>query len=61
MGSLLRVATDVDVRIMNSETGIRCMAKYYYILKKKKHGDNNGHRQAFRNRYDISKEEKQWA
>ena len=28
MGSLLRVATDVDIRIINSETSIRCMAKY---------------------------------
>ena len=28
MASLLRVATDVDIRIINSETGIRYMAKY---------------------------------
>ena len=57
MGSLLCVATDVDIRIINSDTGIRCMAKQYYILKRKKKGNNNGHHQALRNGYDISKEE----
>ena len=41
MGSLLYVATDVDIRIINSETGIRCMAKYHYIFKRKKKGNTN--------------------
>ena len=45
MGSLLRVATDVDIIIINSEMGIRCMKK----------GNSNGLHQAFRNGYDISK------
>ena len=48
MCALLRVATDIDIRIMNSETDTRCMAKYYYILKRKKKGNDNGHHQAFR-------------
>ena len=26
-----------------TETGIKCMAKYDYILKRKKKGNNNGH------------------
>ena len=55
MGSLLRVAIDVDIRIINSETSIRCMAEYYYIPERKKKGNNNGHHQAFRNGYDILK------
>ena len=27
------IGSDVDIRIIHSETGIRCIAKYYYILK----------------------------
>ena len=57
MGSLLCVTTDVDIRIINLVTGIRCMAKCYHILKRKKKGNNNGHHQTFRNGYDISEEE----
>ena len=55
MGSLFHVATDVDIRIINSET-IKCMAKYDYILKRKKKGNNSGHMelyQAVRNRYET--------
>ena len=40
------MATDVGIRIINSETGVRCMKK----------GNSTGHHQAFRNGYDISKE-----
>ena len=36
MGSLFRVATYEDIRILNSETGINCLAKYDYILKRMK-------------------------
>ena len=52
MGSLFHVAT---------ETGIKCMAKYDYIPKRKKKGNNNGHMelyQAVRNRYETLEEEK---
>ena len=51
MGSLLRAATDVDIRIINSETSIR------YTLKRKKKENNNGHHQDVRNGYEISEEE----
>ena len=57
MGSLSNVATDEDIRMINSETVIRCMAKYHYIFKRKKKGNNNGHHRAVRNGYEISKEE----
>ena len=42
------MATDVDIRIINSESGI--------IDAWQKKGNNNGHHQALRNGYDISKE-----
>ena len=53
------MTTDVvDIRIINSEMGIKCMAKYDYILKRIKRETNkyNGHKehQAFRNSYEIS-------
>ena len=35
MGSLLCVARDVDIRIMNLERGITCMVEYHYVLKRK--------------------------
>ena len=49
------MATDVDIRIINSETDIKCMAKYHYTLKRKKTGNNIY--QAVRNLYEISEEE----
>ena len=49
MGSLLCVATDIE--IINSETGIKCMAKYHYILERKNKGNNDGHHQAVKNGY----------
>ena len=42
---------------LDSETGIRCMAKYHNILDRKKKGNNNGCHQPVRNGYDISEEE----
>ena len=36
MGSLLCVATNLEIRIINSETGTKCMAKYDNIFKRKK-------------------------
>ena len=38
MSSLLHVATDADITIINSDMGIRCMKKE----------NSNGHHQAFR-------------
>ena len=35
MGSLLHVARDVDIRIMNLERGITYMVEYHDILKRK--------------------------
>ena len=52
MGSLLRVASDVYIRI-SSETGIKIRAKYHYILKRKEKGNNNGHLQAVRNGFEM--------
>ena len=41
--SILRVYRCIDIRIVDSETDIKCMAKYDYALKRKKKRDNNMH------------------
>ena len=46
MGSLLRVARDVDIRMISLDTGITCMAENHFILKRKKKGNTNWHHQA---------------
>ena len=51
----------LDYRIINSETGIKYIAEYDYILKREKKGNYNGHvelHQAGRNGYETSEEDK---
>ena len=60
VGKLVEKQT-LDYRIINSETGIKYMAEYDYILKREKKGNYNGHvelHQAGRNGYETSEEDK---
>ena len=60
VGKLVEKQT-LDYRIINSETSIKYMAEYDYILKREKKGNYNGHvelHQAGRNGYETSEEDK---
>ena len=68
MGSLFHVDTDVDSRIINSKMGIKSMAKYDYILKRKKkrnsiyilYMEHMELYKAVRNGYETSEKEEKW-